>query len=123
MKKNMFKGLCTAAVCVALSAFAATKAQAASINPAEKSVNASTFQDSTMRKGNSKMRSGKTGGNNSGSNNGTMGGSTNGSNNSGTMGGSNGTSNGKMGNMKGKSSGGYKNKGMGKSKMDTTTTR
>ncbi len=34
-----------------------------------------------------------------------------------------GDSTGRMGNMKGKSSGGYKSKGMGKSKMDTTNNK
>lgn len=96
MKTNILKGICAAAVCIAVSTVAAPKAQAASTNPFEKAT-ASYFQDSSsMRKSNmsgmkgNRMRSDSTG---------------------------------KMGNMKGKSSGGYKNKGMGKSKMDTTTTK
>ena len=104
MKKNMLKGICTAAVCIALSAFGSNNsAQAASTNPGDKTVGAAYFQDSTMQR--NKM--------------GNMGnkGKTGGRMNSGKM---NSDSTGKMGNMKGKSSGGYKNKGMGKSKMDTT---
>ena len=109
MKKNMLRGICTAAVCISLSAFAGNKAQAAS-TVSDNTVTASTFQDSTMNrnKGNmGNMNKGKM-------NNGKM---NNGNMNSGRM---NSDSTGKMGNMKGKSSGGYKNKGMGKSKMDTT---
>ncbi|MBE7173841.1 MAG: hypothetical protein INR73_24925 [Williamsia sp.] len=102
MKTIMFKGICTAAVCIALSTFTANKTQAATTNPGDTKVSASYFQDSTSRRGNK--------GNSGRMNNGSR-------MNGGKM---SGDSTGRMGNMKGKSSGGYKGKGNSKSKMDTT---
>ena len=100
----MFKGICTVAICIALSTFGSNNsAQAASTYSGDKTVSAVYFQDSTGQRSNMGNK-GKTGG--------RM--------NSGKM---DSDSTGKMGNMKGKNSGGYKNKGMGKSKMDTTNNR
>lgn len=101
MKKNMLKGICTAAVCIAIGTFASSSAMASTINPNEKSVSASFFQDS------SSMRSSKMGGKSK------MGSKMG----SGKM---SSDSTGRMSGMKGKSSGGYKNKGTGRSKMDST---
>ena len=114
MKKNMLNGICAAAICIAFNTFTA---QAAVATSNESIIGTGYFQDSTsMRRGNS---------NNSGSSNSNR--MNNGNSNRMNKGKAgdrmNSDSTGRMGNMKGKSSGGYKSKGTNKSKMDTTTNK